>query len=73
MTKVYNAVFREDDRHIEAVRQKLLERSKRGLQKYGVSLERDDLTKLEWLRHLQEEMMDACGYLQVLIDIEEKQ
>ena len=59
------------DIHIEAVRQKMLERSQRGLIKYGVSLERDDLSTLDWLRHAQEEAMDLAGYLQVLIDMEE--
>lgn len=59
------------DRHIESVRQKMLERSQRGLQKYGVTLERTDLTTLDWLRHAQEEAMDLAGYLQVLIDKEE--
>jgi hypothetical protein len=59
------------DRHIEAVRQKMLERSKRGISKYGVTLERTDLTTLDWLRHAQEEAMDFVGYLQVLIDKEE--
>ena len=59
------------DIHIEAVRQKMLERSQRGLIKYGVSLERDDLSTLDWLRHAQEEAMDLAAYLQVLIDKEE--
>ena len=59
------------DIHIEAVRQKMLERSQRGLIKYGVSLERDDLSTLDWLRHAQEVAMDLAGYLQVLIDMEE--
>ena len=59
------------DKHVESVRQKMLERSALGLIKYGVTLERKDLTTLDWLRHAQEEAMDLAGYLQVLIDIEE--
>jgi hypothetical protein len=59
------------DRHIETVRQKMLDRSQRGVSKYGVTLERTDLTPLDWLRHAQEEAMDLAGYLQVLIDKEE--
>ena len=59
------------DRHVEAVRQKMLERSLRGVLKYGTTLERKDLTTLDWLRHAQEEAMDLAGYLQVLIDMEE--
>ena len=52
---------------VEAVRAKLLLRSQFGLQKYGVGLDRQDLSRLQWLRHLQEELMDACGYLERLI------
>lgn len=59
------------DKHVEAVRQKMLERSQRGLNKYGVTLERTDLKTLDWLRHAQEEAMDLAAYLQVLIDEEE--
>lgn len=62
------------DRHIESVRRKMLERSKAGINKYGTSLERNDLTTLDWLRHAQEEAMDLAGYLEVLIsELEEGQ
>ena len=60
------------DIHIEAVRKKLLERSQRGIEKYGVTLERDDIELLDWLNHLQEEMMDGCGYIQRIISILEE-
>ncbi len=33
-----------------------------GLQKYGVTLDRSDLSQLEWLQHLKEELMDAVRY-----------
>ena len=45
-------------------------RSERGLEKYGTTLDRDDLTHLEWLQHLQEEMMDATLYIEKLKDEE---
>jgi len=54
----------------DEVCRKIQQRSEFGLTKYGVSLERKDLTKLEWLIHLQEELMDAAGYLEVLIKLE---
>lgn len=60
------------DKHVEAVRQKMLERSQRGITKYGTTLERGDLARLDWLRHAQEEAMDLANYLQVLIDKEEE-
>jgi len=53
---------------VEQVRQKLLERSQRGILKYGTTLERPDLYLVDWLTHLQEEMLDAANYLQCCIN-----
>lgn len=39
-------------------------RSNIGLEKYGTTLDRDDLTILEWIQHAQEEMMDGTLYLE---------
>lgn len=50
---------------------KILKRSEVGKNKYGTTMERKDLTKLEWLKHAQEEAMDLAVYLQKLIDLEE--
>lgn len=55
------------DANVEAVRQKLLDRSKVGLAKYGVTTERDDLDLVEWLRHLQEELLDAAVYVEATV------
>jgi hypothetical protein len=52
---------------VESVRAKLLQRSQLGLSKYGVGLDRNDLTTLEWLTLAQEEAMDLANYLEVLI------
>lgn len=43
-------------------------RAKVGAFKYGTTMERDDLHLSEWLRHLQEELLDAAIYVQKLID-----
>jgi hypothetical protein len=59
------------DRNVEAVREKLLQRSIVGLKKYGVTTERDDLSRLDWLIHAQEEAMDLANYLEVLIQMEQ--
>ncbi len=48
-------------------------RSERGLEKYGTTLDRNDLTHLEWLQHLQEELMDATLYIEKLKDEEKNQ
>jgi hypothetical protein len=41
-------------------------RAEVGKAKYGVTMEREDLTHDEWLEHLQNELMDAVVYLQRL-------
>lgn len=52
------------DTNVERIREQLLERSKRGISKYGVTTNRTDLSMLNWLTHLQEELMDACVYIE---------
>ena len=51
---------------------KILKRSDVGKKKYGTTMEREDLSKLDWLKHAQEEAMDLAVYLQKLIELEEK-
>jgi hypothetical protein len=53
----------------EQVCYKILKRSEVGKKKYGVTMQRDDLSELEWLNHAQEEAMDLAVYLEKLIKI----
>lgn len=62
---------RASDKHVDAVRNKLRDRMRVGFRKYGVTTERCDLTRKDWLRHAQEEAMDLCVYLERLIQDEE--
>ena len=39
------------------------EREKRGIMKYGVTMDREDLLSHEWIQHFMEELMDAILYL----------
>lgn len=55
----------------DAVIQKIEYRTKVGLDSYGQTMERTDLTKLQWLIHAQEEALDCAIYLQKLIEIEQ--
>lgn len=55
---------RSPDKNVEGIRSELLSRSVKGLQKYGVTTERDDLTLRAWLQHLKEELLDASVYSQ---------
>ena len=57
----------EDDPATHRVIGKLIARSKSGQAKYGATLDCDDLTYGDWIRHAQEEAMDLANYLQVLI------
>ena len=54
------------DSIVESVLDKFKERSEEGIKKYGVTLDRKDLSSLEWLIHLQEELMDATLYIERL-------
>lgn len=56
--------MKSPDQNVENVRERLLERSVVGLKKYGVTTERKDLSMLDWLNHLQEELMDAVIYIE---------
>ena len=49
---------------VERVVDKFVDRSDVGYKKYGVTLDKDPSEMLEWLNHLQEELMDAILYLQ---------
>lgn len=52
---------------------KIQERKAIGFKKYKKTMERDDLTELEWLNHYQQELMDAANYCEKLIQIKEKE
>jgi hypothetical protein len=57
------------DSIVESLCAKFNERSSVGIRKYGVTLDRTDLTELEWLNHAQQEAMDFVLYLEKLIKI----
>jgi hypothetical protein len=54
------------DKIVQEIKDKFEQRSQLGINKYGTTLERDDLTAEQWVNHLQEELMDAILYLQRL-------
>jgi hypothetical protein len=49
---------------VESVIQKFKSRSEVGQRKYGTTLERNNLPFLDWVNHMQEELMDAILYLE---------
>jgi hypothetical protein len=54
------------DKHVKSVVKKFKNRSKVGIKKYGTTLERPDYFFIDWVTHLQEELMDASLYCEVL-------
>ena len=56
----------EEDTIVSSIVQKFLQRSDVGKKKYGVTLDREDLSTLDWITHAQEEMMDGILYLEKL-------
>ena len=54
------------DSVVQAVIKKFLERSELGQKKYGTTLDRTDLSPLDWITHAQEELMDGILYLEKL-------
>ena len=57
----------------DEVCKKMQERAKTGLSKYGTTMERTDLTTLDWLIHAQEEVMDLTIYLEKLIQTHQEE
>ena len=62
-------VFKKEqmkDTIVESVIEQFKQRSEVGIKKYNTTLDRTDLTRLEWLQHAQEEAMDLILYLEKL-------
>lgn len=57
----------------DEVIQDIKDRREKGYSKYGVTLDREDLTREEWLNHAYEEALDFANYLKKLIQIERRE
>jgi hypothetical protein len=57
-----------EDKIVLRVLSRFNERSQVGINKYKTTLERTDLSTLQWLTHAQEEAMDFVLYLERLKD-----
>lgn len=55
------------DTIVETVIERFKERSEVGINKYGVTLDRTDLSTLQWMIHFREELMDGLLYLERII------
>jgi len=54
------------DTILESVINQFRDRSEIGIKKYGVTLDRTDLSTLDWISHAQQEAMDFVLYLEKL-------
>ena len=54
------------DSVVDSVIESFKGRSISGIKKYNTTLDRNDLSLLDWLTHLQEELMDATLYVERL-------
>jgi hypothetical protein len=59
-----NQVNLETDIVVQEVKEMYEKRSQVGINKYGTTLENSTQDTLEFIQHLQEELMDATLYLQ---------
>ena len=53
---------------LDKVIAQLQQREELGKSKYGTTVDREDLTMIEWLEHAKQEAMDQVLYLQRCID-----
>lgn len=68
--KEYRIILQTDS-VVDSVIDQFVSRAKFGKTKYGVDLDREDLSILEWIEHAKQEHMDAILYLEKLKKIVE--
>lgn len=59
------------DSIVNSIVNKFLSRSDIGIKKYGTTLDRNDLSTIDWINHAQEELMDGILYLEKLKTLEQ--
>tara|TARA_R110000868_G_scaffold338316_1_gene599054 strand:- start:285 stop:524 length:240 start_codon:yes stop_codon:yes gene_type:complete len=63
-----------NDVNVDNIVKSFYNRMATGYKKYGVTTERTDIDLLGWLQHLQEELMDACVYVErIKSELKDKQ
>ena len=64
-------IISKTDSVVDSIIDQFVERAMMGKIKYGVDLDREDLSTLEWIEHAKQEHMDAILYLEKLKKIVE--
>jgi hypothetical protein len=66
MSRKINYTSFVPDSVVDTILNKFVDRAEMGFAKYNNTLDRKDLSKLEWINHAQEELMDGILYLERL-------
>lgn len=66
MSKKVNYTGFVPDSVVDSILNKFVDRAEMGFTKYNNTLDRKDLSELEWINHAQEELMDGILYLERL-------
>jgi len=66
MSKKINYTSFVPDSVVDSILNKFVDRAEMGFSKYNNTLDRKDISKLGWINHAQEELMDGILYLERL-------
>ena len=66
MSRKINYISFVPDSIVDSILNKFVDRAEMGFNKYNNTLDRKDLSKVEWINHAQEELMDGILYLERL-------
>ena len=66
MSRKINYTSFVPDSIVDSILNKFVDRAEMGFNKYNNTLDRKDLSKVEWINHAQEEFMDGILYLERL-------
>jgi len=66
-----NREIKVTDSIVDSIIDQFVSRALFGKEKYGVNMDREDLSILEWIEHAKQEHMDAILYLEKLKKIVE--
>ena len=64
ITEAIDTILKQQDSILESLIDKYKQRSELGIKKYNTTLDRTDLTLLDWINHAQDEAMDLSLYLE---------
>jgi hypothetical protein len=66
MSRKINYTSFTPDSVVDSILNKFVDRAELGFTKYNNTLDRNDLSKLDWINHAQDELMDGILYLEKL-------